>query len=407
MTSSRIHRALLLSGVGGPAMAACCWLRDGGIPTVLPRRLARGWSPPTCGRPGSADPPTLTDGCRPSCWAGWSRRCWPDPRSGRVSIDWGRNRREPFGGTTLLLAADGWDTGDVVYTATYPYPDEPATKSWIYSHLNRIAMLRGLEQVVGPADARPLDYHDCDVLGTWNDPMRQGDCGVDWSMRAEDIVWRAAARDGAPGVLAELLGRPCPPVRCSPWRPDEGGRGQRGGVDRRRGDPGRGRPARRQWPAGKRLGRVVKPGARCGRATHVQAAWCMVATRRDRRPAAQRRRPTPSRAWDIDRSRPSDTDPWRWSRPRPTTGRGPPGLSLGGCHDRRPRSPTRDRSDCSARRRRRRFGNEIHLNHIYGASAAVASGAPAPPCVVRPRPISGQSTKWGWHCSGRVVAAAQ
>ncbi len=229
MTSSRIRRVLLLSNAfGGATMAAYCWLRDRGIKTAF--------------QPAGSAAAMIAADLRYGpdlLFAPMLTARVPAELLGRVvinhpgrigdrgasSIDWGRYRREPFGGTTLLLAADGWDTGDVVYTATYPYPDEPATKSWIHSHLNRAAMLRGLEQVAGPAVARPLDYSHCDVLGTWNDPMGQGDCGVDWSMPAEEIVWRAAARDGAPGVLTDLLGRP---VRLfdvhlgGPSRADEG-----------------------------------------------------------------------------------------------------------------------------------------------------------------------------------------
>jgi putative two-component system protein, hydrogenase maturation factor HypX/HoxX len=213
MTASRIQRVLLLSNAfGGATMAAYCWLRDRGIQTAF--------------QPAGSAAAMIAADLRYGpdlLFAPMLTARVPGELLGRVvinhpgrigdrgasSIDWGRYRREPFGGTTLLLAAEGWDTGDVMYTATYPYPDEPATKSWIYSHLNRTAMLRGLEQLTAewtPA-ARPLDYEHCDVLGTWNDPMRPGDSTLDWTMAAEEIVWRAAARDGAPGVLTDLLGR--------------------------------------------------------------------------------------------------------------------------------------------------------------------------------------------------------
>jgi putative two-component system protein, hydrogenase maturation factor HypX/HoxX len=231
MTASRVQRVLLLSNAfGGATMAAYCWLRDRGIETAFhPAGGAESMiAADVRYGPDLLFAPTLTARV-------------PGELLGRViinhpgrigdrgasSIDWGRYRREPFGGTTLLLAAEGWDTGDVVYTATYPYPDEPATKSWIYSHLNRAAMLRGLEQLTAGSlpTARPLDYQHCDVLGTWNDPMRQGDCTIDWSVPAEEIVWRAAARDGAPGVLTELLGRPAHIYDVHPGGPTRADRG--------------------------------------------------------------------------------------------------------------------------------------------------------------------------------------
>ena len=153
MTASRIQRVLLLSNAfGGATMAAYCWLRDRGIRTAFqPAGSASAMIAADLQYgPDLLFAPTLTARV-------------PDELLGRVvinhpgrigdrgasSIDWGRYRRERFGGTTLLLAAEGWDTGDVVYTATYPYPAEPATKSWIYSHLNRAAMLRGLEHLTG------------------------------------------------------------------------------------------------------------------------------------------------------------------------------------------------------------------------------------------------------------------
>ena len=213
MTASRMQRVLLLSNAfGGATMAAYCWLRDRGIETAF-HPAGEAASMIAADRQYAPDilfAPTLTSRV-PAALLGRVVINHPGRIGdrGASSIDWGRYRREPFGGTTLLLAAEGWDTGDVVYTATYAYPDEPATKSWIYSNLNRAAMLRGLEQVTAgslPA-ARPLNYQHGDVLGTWNDPMRQGDCTLEWSMPADEIVWRAAARDGAPGVLTELLGR--------------------------------------------------------------------------------------------------------------------------------------------------------------------------------------------------------
>ena len=232
MVSRRVQRVLLLSNAfGGATMAAYCWLRDRGIqaafqPATSPEAMveAHRWYGPDL-----VFAPTLTTRV-------------PDDLLGRVvinhpgrlgdrgasSIDWGRCRREPFGGTTLLLAADGWDTGDIVHTSTFRYPAGPATKSWIYAYQNRAAMLTGLERLVaepGPVP-RPLDYEHADVLGRWNDVLRQDDCTVDWSLPAEEIVWRVAARDGSPGVRTVLLGQPIHLFDVHPAGPSRGDAGE-------------------------------------------------------------------------------------------------------------------------------------------------------------------------------------
>ncbi|GAA1894930.1 enoyl-CoA hydratase-related protein [Asanoa iriomotensis] len=231
------RRVLLMSNAfGGATMAAYCWLRDRGIetafqPATSPAAMldADLWYAPDL-----ILAPTLTTRV-PAELFGKVVINHPGRLGdrGASSIDWGRWRRERFGGTTLLLAADGWDTGDVVHTTTFGYPTGPATKSWIYSHLNRGALLRGLERLLDAPVPRPLDYAHADVLGRWNDVLRAGDSTVDWSLAAEEVVWRVAARDGAPGVRAELLGEvvsvfdvhPAGPARGEPgevvaWLPD-------------------------------------------------------------------------------------------------------------------------------------------------------------------------------------------
>jgi putative two-component system hydrogenase maturation factor HypX/HoxX len=246
---------LLSNAFGGATMAAYCWLRDRGIRTAFqPATSAAAmldadlWYAPDL-----IVAPTLTTRVPPELFG---KVVINHPGRigdrGASSIDWGRWRRERFGGTTLLLAADGWDTGDIVHTTTFPYPTGPATKSWIYSYLNRPALLRGLERLVGepPPEPRALDYAHADVLGRWNDVLRASDCTVDWSLPADEIVWRCAARDGAPGVRAELLGEvvsvfdvhPAGPVRGEPgavvgWLPDSAIRVAAGpvGADGRRG----------------------------------------------------------------------------------------------------------------------------------------------------------------------------
>ena len=127
---------------------------------------------------------------------------------GPSSIDWARLRGDRFGGNTLLWADEGWDEGPVLATETIRYPDDPTlTKSWLYSRPHRSAILRGLEALLtGDPRATAVDHDAPSVLGTWNNPVKQKDVGFDWTLPAEEIVRLAAARDGAPGVLVELLG---------------------------------------------------------------------------------------------------------------------------------------------------------------------------------------------------------
>jgi putative two-component system hydrogenase maturation factor HypX/HoxX len=127
---------------------------------------------------------------------------------GPSSIDWARLRGDRFAGHTLLWADDGWDEGPVLTAETIRYPDDPAlTKSWLYSRLHRAATLRGLETLLtGDRHATAVDQDGPAVLGTWNNPVKQKDVGFDWRLCAEEIVRLVAARDGAPGVLVELLG---------------------------------------------------------------------------------------------------------------------------------------------------------------------------------------------------------
>lgn len=127
---------------------------------------------------------------------------------GPSSIDWARLRGDHFGGNTLLWADEGWDEGPVLATETIRYPDDPTlTKSWLYSRPHRAATLRGLETLLtGDPRATAVDHDEPSVLGTWNNPVKQKDVGFDWTLPAEEIVRLAAARDGSPGVLAELLG---------------------------------------------------------------------------------------------------------------------------------------------------------------------------------------------------------
>jgi putative two-component system protein, hydrogenase maturation factor HypX/HoxX len=127
---------------------------------------------------------------------------------GPSSIDWARLRGERLAGHTLLAADEGWDEGPVLTTETIRYPDDPAlTKSWLYSRLHRAATLRGLETLLtGDPHPTPLDGDRPAVLGTWNNPVKQKDVGFDWALSADEIVRLVAARDGAPGVLVDLLG---------------------------------------------------------------------------------------------------------------------------------------------------------------------------------------------------------
>jgi putative two-component system protein, hydrogenase maturation factor HypX/HoxX len=126
---------------------------------------------------------------------------------GPSSIDWARTRGDRLAGHTLLWADEGWDEGPVLATETLRYPDDPSlTKSWLYSRPHRAATLRGLDALLaGDVRAAPLDQDRPAVLGTWNNPMKQKDVGFDWTLPADEVVRLVAARDGAPGVLAELL----------------------------------------------------------------------------------------------------------------------------------------------------------------------------------------------------------
>ncbi|MFG1954643.1 enoyl-CoA hydratase-related protein [Micromonospora sp. NPDC048830] len=205
------RKVLLLSdGFGGATMAAYCHLRDRRVQTAFHPASTSEDMIAAVGQhaPDIVIAPTLTKRVPAELY---DRVLINHPGRlgdrGPSSIDWGRVRRDPLGGNTVLLAEEGWDTGPVVYTTSFPYPSWPATKSWLYSHLNRAAFLAGIDHVLAGLGApMPLDESQPDVLGRWNDPMRQRDCEIHWTMSAEDIVWNAAARDGSPGVLTELAG---------------------------------------------------------------------------------------------------------------------------------------------------------------------------------------------------------
>ena len=353
-------------------MAAYCWLRDRGIQTVFqPATSASAMiAADLTYEPDLILAPTLTNRV-PRELLGRVVINHPGRMGdrGASAIDWGRYRREPFGGNTLLLAAEGWDMGDVLHTATHPYPDGPATKSWIYAYLNRAAMLRGLERLTaGPTPfARPLNYNHADVLGTWNDVMRQTDCTVDWSLSAEEIVWRAAARDGAPGVLAELMGRPLYIYDVQLAGPTRADQGQvvswitdgaiRVAVGRRNEDGRRGSV----W-----IGCVKPPSTEQDRPTFKQpAAWWLR--------AAIGYLPPP---W-------TDLDLYIAYRPVTTEQRGSVAIitasAYNGAWSTRFCRSVAITIAAAARRRdidqivlrgggAGPFGNGIHLNHIYGAS---------------------------------------
>jgi putative two-component system protein, hydrogenase maturation factor HypX/HoxX len=372
MRSPRIQTALLLSSAfGGATMAAYCWLRDRGIRTAFQPATSASKMIAADLRhsPDLLFAPTLTARV-PAELLGRVVINHPGRLGdrGASAIDWGRYRRERFGGTTLLLAADGWDTGDVVHTTTYPYPAEPATKSWIYSHLNRAAMFRGLEHLTGSAApvARPLNYDHADVLGGWNEPMRQDDCTVDWSLSAEEIVWRAAARDGAPGIRAQLLGRAVSIFDVHVSGPTRGDQGQvvgwaADGAIRVAAGPRNGDGPRESIWIG-----FVKPSTEDGQAAFKQpAAWWL----RDV-------------AGHLPAQR-TDPDPYVAYRPITTQQHGSVAIITASAYNGAwyTRFCQSVAVTIAAAARRPEvdqivvrgggagpFGNGIHLNHIYGAS---------------------------------------
>jgi putative two-component system hydrogenase maturation factor HypX/HoxX len=112
-------------------------------------------------------------------------------------------------------------------------------------------------------------------------------------MPAEEIVWRAAARDGAPGVLTDLLGRPVHLFDVRLAGPTQADAGRVVGWIADAAIRVAAGPRAGKWPPGKCLDWVRQAGARCGRAADVQATGCVVAARRGPLPAAQAADPEP------------------------------------------------------------------------------------------------------------------
>ncbi len=391
MASRRVQRVLLLSnGFGGATMAAYCWLRDRGIQTAF--------QPATDGGDGRGHrrygpdlifAPTLTAKV-------------PEELFGRVainhpgrmgdrgasSIDWGRCRREPFGGTTLLLAADGWDTGDIVHTTTFRYPDGPATKSWIYAYQNRAAMMTGLEHLVGEHGRRgrsTTSTPTCSGRGTTccgrTTAPSTGRCPPRRSCGGRP---RGTARPVSRAVLPGRAVRIFDVHPAGPTRGDAGG--WSAGCSTAPSGWRPGRPRRRA--AGERVDRL-RQGDR------VQATGRLVAARRGRH--------LPARQGDPASYRPVDHAAARAGRRGDRGGVQrrlvDPVLPRRRGDRRRRGPPAGDRRGRAARRRcgavRQRDQPEPHLRR-----AATAS----PP---RRGATSGPSTTWRRRCSRPAATASR
>ncbi|MDX1404117.1 MAG: hydrogenase maturation protein [Woeseiaceae bacterium] len=156
---------------------------------------------------------------------------------GPSALDWAVLRQERRWGVTVLQAEAEMDAGPV--WAWREFPMRNTRKSSLYRFEVTEAATAAVLEAIGRKSAgdwspRPVDDHDTEVRGSWQDAMRQADRRIDWASDDTATVLRKIySGDGNPGVVDEICGEA---VRVFDAHAEEHLRGSPGALIAHRND---------------------------------------------------------------------------------------------------------------------------------------------------------------------------
>lgn len=127
---------------------------------------------------------------------------------GPSSLDWAIMNQVPVWGVTVLQADEEMDAGDI--WASEEFNRREVSKSNLYRHEVTEAAVVAVKQAIANFQLkafkpRPLDYHDKEVKGQWNDPIKRKNRHFEWTDASTDILKKIRAADSTPGLLESRI----------------------------------------------------------------------------------------------------------------------------------------------------------------------------------------------------------
>jgi len=204
---------LLASSFNGLTQRVWCALRDRGHTVAV--EFARD-EETIADAARRADPhlvlcPFLKERVPAEVWQKWTTiiiHPGPVGDRGPSSLDWAITEGAAEWGVTALQAVEEMDAGPVWATRTFPLPSDPPTKGALYNGQVADAALSCVEEVltkIVDPDFRPTPPEEL-APARVRPAMRPADRAFTWEERAESIVRKIRAADGAPGVRTEVAG---------------------------------------------------------------------------------------------------------------------------------------------------------------------------------------------------------